>query len=167
MRMRIWWFGGMDKFVRIDREFVLEASRWAKVEGKEQTLVYCSSSGSSSSSLIPYSKSKGLTEEGLASLSYHDTLIFRPGMLVVPGGRAEHRLVESLAAKVTGFLSLFSSSIEIKTPILGNAMIFAALSGRAELAKQGLGREEVLKGHKVWTLGNADALKAGEREERL
>jgi oxidoreductase len=34
--------GGMDKFVRIDREFVLEAVRQAKVEGKEQTVVYCS-----------------------------------------------------------------------------------------------------------------------------
>lgn len=110
-------------------------------------------------------------------------------MLIVPGGRAEHRLVESLAAfvlspsldlllsahelidgryrKVTGFLSLFSSSIQVKTPILGNAMIFAALSGHAELVKQGLGSEEVLKGYKVWTLGNADAMKAGDREQRL
>lgn len=46
-------------------------------------------------------------------------------------------------------------------------MVFAALAGRAELARQGLGNEEVLKGYKVWTLGNADAMKAGEREQRL
>lgn len=56
------------------------------------------SGGSSSSSFIPYSKSKGLTEEGLASLGYDETIIFRPGMLVVPGGRPDHRLMESIAA---------------------------------------------------------------------
>ncbi|KAK4693814.1 oxidoreductase, partial [Phenoliferia sp. Uapishka_3] len=90
--------GGMEKFVRIDREYVSAAAKAARVEGKDQRVVYCSSGGASSTSLFPYTKSKGLTEEGLAELGYKECIIFRPGMLIVPGGRGEHRLVESMAA---------------------------------------------------------------------
>lgn len=37
--------GSADQFVRIDREYVLAAARAARVEGVQQTLVYCSVSG--------------------------------------------------------------------------------------------------------------------------
>ncbi|ORY82306.1 hypothetical protein BCR35DRAFT_303680, partial [Leucosporidium creatinivorum] len=158
--------GGMDKFVRIDREFVLEASRWAKVEGKEQTLVYCSSGGASSTSLFPYFKSKGLTEEGLSTLNYQQTIIFRPGMLIIPGGREEGRLVENVSGKIMTFLSRFSPTpICIETPTLGRGMVFAALAGRAGLELQKLGKEELLGGRKVWVMGNPEAIRAGEKQE--
>lgn len=65
---------------------------------KPQRLVYISSAGASKGSFVPYSKSKGLTEEGLVKSGYGDTIIFRPGMLAVPGGREEGRLVESVVA---------------------------------------------------------------------
>lgn len=64
-------------------------------------------------------------------------------------------------------LSLISSSIEIKTPILGNAMVFAALERSAALSKAQLGHEEVLQGHKAWVLGNAEAHKLGDRQQKL
>ena len=105
----------MPQFIKIDHDYVLAAAEAARVESKVQKLVYCSvrsspplhymslsyvlqSGGASSSSYMPYLKSKGLTEEGLVSLGYSDTVIFRPGMLVVPGGRGEGRLAESILA---------------------------------------------------------------------
>lgn len=45
-------------------------------------------------------KSKGLTEEGLAAIGYDETIIFRPSMLAVPGGRAESRILEFMLALV-------------------------------------------------------------------
>ncbi|KAM0788193.1 hypothetical protein ACM66B_001352 [Microbotryomycetes sp. NB124-2] len=152
--------GSFEQFYKVDREFVLAAAKHARVQDKKQSLVYCSSGSASSSSPFPYLKSKGLTEEGLASLGY-ETILFRPGMLAVPGGRAEHRLMESIAAKVAGLVARFTNSIEIKTPILGQAMIKAAVEGVSGLSSAGLGKHEQLKGHDVWSLGNADAIKAG------
>lgn len=50
-----------------------------------------------SSSWAPYSRSKGLTEEGLARLGYTRAVICRPGVLLVPGGRGERRIPEKVA----------------------------------------------------------------------
>lgn len=58
-------------------------------------------------------------------------------------------------------LALVTSSIEIKTPVLAHAMVRSNLLGRAELEKAKLGHEELLKGHSVWVMGNADALQWG------
>lgn len=110
-------------------------------------------------------------------------------MLLVPGGRGDHRLAEILAAyvfsrlspfagsshgelntssslrsysKVTGFLSYFTNSIEIKTDILGAALVRSAFEGKEGASKLGLGKEEDHKGYKVWAVYNADAAKYGE-----
>lgn len=125
----------MDKFVRIDRDYVLAAAKAARVQGKHQSFAYCSvslhhasiqsgpvyqplhatcagkgigenadsrscqqSNSASSSSLFPYLKSKGLTEEGIAAAGYDDLIVFRPALLAVPGGRGEARFMESIAA---------------------------------------------------------------------
>lgn len=34
--------GSMEKFIHIDREFVLDSAKAARIEGKDQKLVYCS-----------------------------------------------------------------------------------------------------------------------------
>ena len=46
------------------------------------------------------SRSKGLTEAGLAALGYSDTLVFRPAFLA-SAERPEKRLAETLIACVT------------------------------------------------------------------
>ena len=104
-------------------------------------------------------------------------------MLVVPGGRKEHRLIESLAAfvlaspflskahsdshathrKVTGLLSYVLPGIEIKTPVLGAAIAHAGAQGLAEVEKKGLGQRESLNGHDVWVIGNTEAIKLGTK----
>lgn len=112
--------GSAEAFERIDREYVLSAARAARREDKpDQRVVYVSvrrsvshclylnvckltrrflqSTSANSSAWLLYPRSKGLTEEGLASLGYASTIIFRPGLLVAPGGRGEHRFAELLA----------------------------------------------------------------------
>jgi hypothetical protein len=65
----------------------------------------------------------------------------------------------STRSKVTGLAGKLSNSIEIKTPILGSAIVRATLEGKASLSN--VGKDEVLAGHKAWVLGNADAIKVG------
>lgn len=57
-------------------------------------------------------RSKGLTEQGLASLGYTETIVFRPGFLAQTN-RADRRISESIFSKITGVLSYVSSSLEI------------------------------------------------------
>ncbi|THG97062.1 hypothetical protein EW026_g4872 [Hermanssonia centrifuga] len=74
--------GSAAAFEKIDREYVLNAARAAKSDdpSHEQRVVYLSSGGANPSSHFLYFKSKGLTEEGLASLGY-ELIAFRPGFL--------------------------------------------------------------------------------------
>ncbi|KAF5328517.1 hypothetical protein D9611_014389 [Ephemerocybe angulata] len=86
--------GSAEKFVKIDREYVINAAKEAKVSDN-QRLVYLSSAGANSSAPFLYPQSKGLTEEGLARLGYKDTIVFRPGFLAGTD-RGETRVAESI-----------------------------------------------------------------------
>jgi hypothetical protein len=60
-----------------------------------------------------------------------------------------------------GFLGMFTSALNIETPTLGKAMINAAVEGHAGLARLGIGKQELLKGHALVSIGNLDAVKLG------
>ncbi|THU77675.1 hypothetical protein K435DRAFT_786595 [Dendrothele bispora CBS 962.96] len=151
--------GSAEAFEKIDREYVLNAAREAKSSdpAHEQRLLYCSSGGANSRSPFLYPKSKGLTEEGLASLGYSDTIIFRPGMLAGTQ-RPESRPLESAAATLTGFIGRFTDSIEIKVADLGKAMGIAGHLGSASLPSEAKSTKENLAGKEVTVIGNAGAL---------
>jgi len=72
--------GSKEAFTKIDKEYVVDAAREARVTGRKQRLVYLSSAGANSSSPIFYSKSKGQTEEALAEIGYDEFIALRPGM---------------------------------------------------------------------------------------
>jgi len=72
--------GSMEAFSRIDKDYVVNAARQARVPGRKQRLVYLSSYSANPKSFIPYSKSKGLTELELAQIGYDDFIVLRPGM---------------------------------------------------------------------------------------
>ncbi|TFK39753.1 hypothetical protein BDQ12DRAFT_711861 [Crucibulum laeve] len=122
--------GSAENFVKIDRDYVINAARHAKWEDSEvpQRLVYVSAASAETNSYFLYTKTKGQTEEGLASLGYSDTIIFRPSMLQ-GAHREDSRLAETLFGKVTSVLSHFSSSIEIKIPTLAKAVYMAGKLG--------------------------------------
>ncbi|QRW18846.1 oxidoreductase HTATIP2 [Rhizoctonia solani] len=65
--------GSAEAFEKIDREYVINAAKAAKsTDPSHQRLVYLSSGGANASSSFLYTRSKGLTERGLASLGYSD-----------------------------------------------------------------------------------------------
>lgn len=84
---------------------------------------------------------------------------------------SEHRIHPSqtepnrilLGSKFTGLVGKVTDSVEIKTPILGSAMVRAALEGREKLASRGLGHEETLANVKAWVVGNGEAIKLGSQ----
>lgn len=69
------------------------------------------------------------------------------------------KLIAWHGSKFTGLIAKFTDSIEIQTPILGQAMIKAAVAGSSELK---VGKFETLAaGQKAFVLGNKDALTLG------
>ncbi|KAJ6561089.1 hypothetical protein DFH09DRAFT_921316 [Mycena vulgaris] len=124
--------GSTEAFERIDREYVINAARAAKSDSHPQRLVYVSSSGADPKSRFLYPRSKGLTEEGLASLGYEDTIVFRPGLLAGTN-RPELRLAEKVTGAITGVLSYVSSSLEIKVSVLAKSLVKAGHLGSTAL----------------------------------
>ncbi|KAJ8092896.1 hypothetical protein PM082_023530 [Marasmius tenuissimus] len=157
--------GSAEAFEKIDREYVLRAAKEAKSSdsSRPQRLVYCSSGGANMNSHFLYPRSKGLTEHGLALLGYSDTIIFRPGLLVGTE-RPQHRMVESAFGVVTGFLSYFSSSFEIKVATLGKAMANTGFLGTGKLPPQAQATEFGKEGAKFTLIGNSGALELAKLE---
>jgi len=150
--------GSTAAFEKIDREYVINAAKEAKATDKEsQRLVYCSAMGADSASSALYTRSKGLTEEGLAALGYKDTIVFRPAMLTGLT-RSESRPLESVARVLTGVLSHVSSSVEIKVDILAQAMLKAGVSGSASLPSAAHAAREGKEGAQYTVIRNAGAI---------
>lgn len=129
--------GSMAAFEKIDRGYVLSSARALFHATSPATLVYCSSGSSSSSSLFPYLKSKGLTEEGLANI-YPNTILMRPGFLK-DAQRPESRIMERLFEPIMGLLGKVSDSIEAPVTDVAKAMLRAAQLGPQALKSQHLG----------------------------
>ncbi|SPC61105.1 uncharacterized protein UHOD_01527 [Ustilago sp. UG-2017b] len=131
--------GSMAAFEKIDRGYVLASAKALLQPSNPATLVYCSSGSSSSSSLFPYLKSKGLTEEGLANL-YEKCIILRPGFLQ-NAERPQLRLMEKAVEPLMNLASKFSGSLAAPVGDVAKAMLRAAQKGPAELKKEGLGED--------------------------
>ncbi|KAF4569922.1 Protein fmp52, mitochondrial [Pleurotus pulmonarius] len=126
--------GSASAFEKIDREYVLNAAKAALSEdpSHKQRIVYCSAMLANSQSAMLYTRSKGLTEEGLASLGYSDTITIRPTFLK-GATREEWKLGETIGGYVMGFLSRFSENMEIELSLLAKSMIIAGVAGSLAL----------------------------------
>ncbi|CAG7848070.1 SubName: Full=Uncharacterized protein {ECO:0000313/EMBL:CCA71840.1} [Serendipita indica DSM 11827] len=147
--------GSAAAFEKIDREHVLAAARATKTTGT-QRLVYISSVGANRNSMFLYSRSKGLTEDGLSALGYSDTIIFRPGFLK---GRDTKQAF--MANALDGFMSIlpgYKNHMQIHVADLGKAVVTAGLLGTAGLPKAAQATEQPANGHKFTLIGNVGAL---------
>ncbi|KAG0697934.1 hypothetical protein DFH29DRAFT_1082080 [Suillus ampliporus] len=126
--------GSAEMFEKIDREYVVNACKAAKTDDPmhEQRVVYLSSGAANPSSSFLYTRSKGLTELGLARLGYADTIVFRPG-LFKGAQREETRLGETILGYVTGAASYFRFTVEIQVPVLAKAIMKAGILGSSGL----------------------------------
>ncbi|KAF7357025.1 hypothetical protein MVEN_01039100 [Mycena venus] len=149
--------GSSEAFERIDREYVINAARAAKSEDHSQRLIYVSSAGADPKSHFLYPRSKGLTEEGLASLGYEDTIVFRPGLLAGTN-RPELRVGEKVAEAVTSFGSLFTSSLQIKIGTLAKSLIKVGELGSAGLPPDAKATQGGKDGARFTLIGNSGAL---------
>jgi oxidoreductase len=124
--------GSAAGFEKIDREYVVNSARAAKSDSSTQRLIYVSSAGANPTSRFLYTRSKGLTEVGLADLGYSDTIVFRPGFLT-KAGRAKASVSENIVGHLASFASHFSPSIEIPVSLLGKSIVQAGRLGSAAL----------------------------------
>ncbi|KAJ3761778.1 hypothetical protein EV360DRAFT_79926 [Lentinula raphanica] len=155
--------GSVEAFEKIDREYVINVAREARISGKDQRLVYLSSTGANASSSFLYTKSKGLTELGLASLGYKDTIIFRPAMLAGVD-RPESRPLETIARYFTNGLSHITSSVEIKVATLAKAMAKAGSLGSASLPPVARATQAGKENASFTVVGNAGAIALAQFE---
>ncbi|THH30052.1 hypothetical protein EUX98_g4136 [Antrodiella citrinella] len=126
--------GSAAAFEKIDREYVINAAREAKVDdpSHQQRLVYCSSGAANPHSLFLYTRSKGLTELGLAGLGYSETIVFRPGLLT-DTQRPDPRFMESLLQRLFNLRSSWVTDYAIPTTGVATAMRIAGELGTAKL----------------------------------
>jgi len=126
--------GSQENFTKIDKEYVVNAAKAAKVD-KDQRLIYVSVSMANPQASALYLRSKGLTEQALAELGYKDTIIFRPLMLSNVQ-RPETRLAEIAAIGVTTLLSWFSPRFQIGVDKLAKSVRIAGEQGTSGLSSQ-------------------------------
>lgn len=93
--------GSRTRFRTIDLEYPLDFARLGRRRGCSHFLVV-SSLGANPRSRIFYNRVKGELEEGLRGLDYRCLTIVRPSLLLGP--RAEHRLGEEVAKRVSKWL---------------------------------------------------------------
>ncbi|KAJ6537774.1 hypothetical protein B0H19DRAFT_1382479 [Mycena capillaripes] len=149
--------GSSEAFERIDREYVINAARAAKSDSHPQRLVYLSSVGADTKSHFLYLRSKGLTEEGLASLGYQETIVFRPGFLAGTE-RSDVRIGEKVAVALGTFVSLFTSGMQIDISILAKGLAKAGQIGSAGLPKAAAATQTGKDGARFILVGNSGAI---------
>ncbi|KAF4569541.1 Protein fmp52, mitochondrial [Pleurotus pulmonarius] len=157
--------GSASAFEKIDREYVLKAAKAAKLNDPEhpQRVVYCSATMANSKSSSLYTRSKGLTEEGLASLGYSDTIVFRPAFLK-GATREDTRVAETMAGYFTGFLSHFTSSLEIEISTLAKSMRIAGALGTSALPASAEAVKAGTSDAPLTVINNIGAIKLAESE---
>jgi len=156
--------GSTEAFEKIDREYVLNAARAARVDdaSHSQRVVYVSSAGADPSSMFYYPRSKGLTELGLAKLGY-DTIIFRPGALKGIK-RPEVRVKEIFFGAVTSILSHVSDSVEIQVPMLAKSIVEAGVVGSSGLPDVARATQSGSDGAKFTLIDNAGAIAMAKKD---
>ncbi|KAF8710138.1 hypothetical protein AX14_013423 [Amanita brunnescens Koide BX004] len=151
--------GSAEAFQKIDREYVINAARAARTSdpNQSQRIVYLSSVGANPSSCFLYTKSKGLTELGLAKVGYSDTIIFRPSLLKGTN-RPDSRPLETIWGAVTGVAAYISNNVEIQVSTLAKSLVKAGIAGSSGLPNVAQASTEILEGTKFTVIGNAGAV---------
>ncbi|KAF8589600.1 NAD(P)-binding protein [Ramaria rubella] len=113
--------GSTANFIKIDQDYVVNSAQAAKRADHTQRLVYCSAVSANRSSYLPYSKSKGQTEDRLAALGYADTIVFRPSMLLATN-RGKSRPLETLVQSIVSPLTALTARVGISAASLAKSM---------------------------------------------
>ena len=96
--------GSQEAFEKVDLHYPLQFAKAAVIKGVKQFSII-SSIGANPQSNNFYLRTKGKCEEGLRTLSFQSTSIFRPSLLI--GNRKEFRLGEKIGEFIMRGLSIF------------------------------------------------------------
>lgn len=121
--------GSAEKFIRIDKDYVIASAKHAKQAGVEE-FHYVSASNSSAKSSFLYPRTKGEIEDELKALNFKRMAIYKPGLLFCD--RTESRPGEAIARKIFGVFTIFGAENplgSIKTDDIGRAMVANSKQG--------------------------------------
>lgn len=135
---------GAEGFVKVDQTFVQNVAQVSKSAGIEHFHLL-TSTGSNSKSPFLYPATKGKVEEFCEALTFPKLTIYQPGLLLCP--REQSRMGEFVFQKMMTPVhwAFGKSSGSIKTSMLADSMLQAAISGKtgklsnSELHKLGEG----------------------------
>ncbi|KAG7445161.1 uncharacterized protein BT62DRAFT_1007547 [Guyanagaster necrorhizus] len=151
--------GSAAAFERIDRDYVINSAKEARVPDHPQRVVYLSAAAANAKSSFLYPRCKGQTEEALASMGYSDTIVFHPGLLTGTA-RPQSRIQETIAEGIfnTFRLPSFFPNLEIKVATLGKSMAIAGWLGSERLPSVAqAAEEETPEGKRFVSIPNAGA----------
>jgi uncharacterized protein YbjT (DUF2867 family) len=122
-----------------------------------ETYVLISSAGTSSSSMVAYSKMKGQLEDEVQKLDFKHTVILRPGLIL--GQRQESRPTEYLLQKIASGLGAISGGVlkdswAQDASVISNAAVNASLQCAEGKREPG-----------VWILSQGDIVQLGKKAE--
>ena len=100
--------GSKEAFYEVDHNLIFNIAKTGSLQNMNQ-LIFVSSIGADSRSLIYYLKVKGQLEDDVRRLPYWGVHIMRPSVLL--GHREEKRSAEKLAGQFSKGLQYFSGSI--------------------------------------------------------
>ncbi|MDZ4749074.1 MAG: NAD-dependent epimerase/dehydratase family protein [Saprospiraceae bacterium] len=100
--------GSKEAFFAIDHDLIFNIAKTGSLQNMNQ-LIFVSSIGADSRSLIYYLKVKGQLEDDVRRLPYWGVHIMRPSVLL--GHREDKRFVEDMAGRFSKGLQYFSGSI--------------------------------------------------------
>ena len=100
--------GSKEAFFAIDHDLIFNIAKTGSLQNMNQ-LIFVSSIGADSRSLIYYLKVKGQLEDDVRRLPYWGVHIMRPSVLL--GHREEKRFAEDIAGRFSKGLQYFSGSI--------------------------------------------------------
>lgn len=125
----------LEEYYRIDHDYPVAAARYTRENGA-RAFLFVSAVGANPTSSNFYLRMKGETERDIISLSFEQTHIFRPSLLM--GDRPEKRGIESLGGVVLkAFNSLLISNLS-KYKAIPSAWVAKALCRVALQGEQGV-----------------------------
>jgi len=116
--------GSAEKFIRIDKEYVVSTANLAKLAGTKQ-YHYVSSSGANKNSSFLYPKTKGQTQDELTKLNFETLKIYHPALLLC--NRTESRPGEFLIRGLGNMFSKVTNAGTVSTTKVGKSIISKSL----------------------------------------
>ena len=126
--------GSREAFYQVDHDLVFNIAKTGSLQGMNQ-LIFVSSIGADSGSLVYYLKVKGELENNVKRLPYWGIHIMRPSVLL--GNRDEQRPVERLAGQLGKTLHRLPGSIVADLAPIDADEVARAMVQAAQSLKQG------------------------------